>query len=56
MPKRGGMSAAVIERGPVHAAAKLSAKAEGAAGAAVFKIVDRIVKGWGRPTFAYGGD
>lgn len=38
--------AVVIERGPVHAVAKLSAKVEGAAGAAVVKIVDRIVKGW----------
>lgn len=38
--------AAVIERGPVHAVAKLSAKVEGAAGAAVVKIVDRIMKGW----------
>lgn len=40
--------AAVIERGSVHAVAKISAKAEGAAGVAVVKIVDRIVKGWSR--------
>lgn len=38
--------AGVLERGPVHAVAKLSAKGEGAVGVAVVKIVDRIVKGW----------
>lgn len=38
--------AAIIERGPVHAVAKLSAKMEGVAGSAVMKIVDRIVRGW----------
>jgi len=36
----------ILERGPVHAAAKLGAKAEKVAGVTVAKIVNRIVRGW----------
>ncbi|MEK7141004.1 MAG: hypothetical protein AAB800_00490 [Patescibacteria group bacterium] len=38
--------AAIIERGPVHAGAKLNAKMETAIGTRAVKIVDRIMKGW----------